>query len=156
MYWEVDPSTATVTDVRRLVAEAMDSMPRRIRVAVTIVEPALTTGGGWATMKATKYKYNGPWGRRNAVAWRILITRRSLFLPRTELMDLIKHEIGHGLLWDVKAAHGVEFKAFCKRHSMSLWIPPSDCWLAKLRWRTWKQGDFVHQVTATLRFRIDY
>jgi len=154
MYWEVNPGEATVSDVRRLVAEAMDSMPRRIRVAVTIIERALTTGGGWATMKVTKCA--GPWGRRKAVAWRIIIPRRSLFLPRIELMDLIKHEIGHGLLCDVKAAHGAEFKAFCKRHGMSLWIPPEDCHLADLRWRAWKQGDFVHQVTATLRFRIDY
>lgn len=157
MYWEVHPGEATVSDVRRLVAECMDSMPRRIRVAVSIVERAATdkwSGRGWATMKVTKYK--GPWGKRKPVAWRIIITRRSLFLPRVELVNLIKHEIGHGLLWNASAAHGTEFRAFCKRHNMSVWIPSHDCRLATLRWRTWKRGDFVHSVTAILRIRVSY
>lgn len=154
MYWEVHPGEATVSDVRRLVAECMDSMPRRIRVAVSIVELALTKSGGWATMDVAKCK--GAWGKRKPVAWRITIPRRSLFLPRIELANLIKHEIGHGLLWGAGAAHGVEFRAFCKRHNMSVWIPSRDCRLATLRWRTWKRGDYVHQVTASLRIRVSY
>lgn len=154
MYWEVHPGEATVSDVRRLVVECMDSMPRRIRVAVSIVDPALTKTGGWATMRVTKY--NGPWGKRKPVAWRITIPRRSLFLPRTELVNLIKHEIGHGLLIGVRHPHGAEFRAFCKRHGMSMWIPSRDCRLATLRWRTWKRGDYVHQVTASLRVRVSY
>ena len=101
MYWDVHPGEATVSDVRRLVKEVMEEMPRKLRVGVTIVERANVKGTAWATMSVAKREwrldpneyYGGRWISKT---WRIRITRRCLFLPLKDLKETIMHEIVHG------------------------------------------------------------
>ena len=147
VYWEVHPGEATVSDVRRLLREAMTAMPRRIRVGIQIVEGASDLGPNTlANISVKKRQWNPTRMLWIPKTFLIKITRRSLFLPRLDLLDVLKHELAHAIADPLRLElHTKDFyrieRQVCGRNYHGERLP-----LADLRCRTWKQGEFLHDA----------